>query len=190
MNKSVVIFMLALSYGSIANARESFTDYITGSWAASTITAPTSAKIEVGFSPEGSAEFLVVKAINAAQKSIRVMAYSFTSRPIAEALVQAHKRGVDVQVVVDKSQYTEKYTSASFLANAGINVRVDSQHVIQHSKFIEIDDRHLETGSFNYTSAASKKNSENVIMIWNNADLARVYLANWNQHNSHSEEYR
>ena len=39
-----------------------------------------------------------------------MQAYSFTSAPIAKALVEAHKRGVDVRVILDKSQRTEKYS--------------------------------------------------------------------------------
>jgi phosphatidylserine/phosphatidylglycerophosphate/cardiolipin synthase-like enzyme len=95
-----------------------------------------------------------------------------------------------VQVVVDKSQKTEKYTSATFLANSGIPVRIDSQHAIAHNKIIVIDQMHVETGSFNYTAAAAKKNAENAIVIWNNPELAKIYLANWREHWNHSEEYR
>ncbi len=43
-----------------------------------------------------------------------VQAYSFTSAPIAKALLDAHKRGVSVQVILDKSQKTQKYSSATF----------------------------------------------------------------------------
>lgn len=146
--------------------------------------------IEVGFSPGNSAEALILKAIGAAHSSIRVLAYSFTSKPIAQAILAAHKRGVDVQVVVDKSQRTEKYTSATFLANMGILVRIDSQHAIQHNKILVIDRQHVETGSFNYSAAAAQRNSENVLVIWNNPHLAKMYLANWEEHWRHSDEYR
>ncbi len=179
----------SLAFVRTAYANESLIDYISSAWNAHAVSAPTSPKIEVGFSPGGSAEALILKAINSAHNSIRVLAYSFTSRRIAAALVSAHKRGVDVKVVVDKSQKTEKYTTATFLANMGIPVRVDSQHAIQHSKILEIDRQHVETGSFNYTSAATR-NSENALVIWNNTDLANVYLANWEEHWRHSEEYQ
>jgi len=150
----------------------------------------TTQQFEVGFSPEGSAEALVLKAINSAHNSINVLAYSFTSQPIAEALVMAHKRGIDIQVVVDRSQKTEKYTSATFLANAGIPVRIDYQHAIAHNKVMIIDRRHVETGSFNYTAAAAHKNAENAIVIWNNVPLAEIYLTDWNRHWQHLEDYR
>ena len=112
---------------------------------------------EVAFSPNAGATDLVVKVISSARKSIRLAAYSFTSNPIAAALIAAKKRGVDVAVVVDKSQKSDRYTSAAFLADMGIPVRIDSMHAIQHNKFIVVDGRHVETGSFNFTMAADKK---------------------------------
>lgn len=169
---------------------ENLIDSLTHAWQARTQTAPTTSQLEVGFSPEGSALALVLKAINASQTSVRVLAYSFTSWPIAQALIAAHKRGVDVQVVVDKSQKSEKYTSAAFLANNGIPVRVDSMHAIAHNKVLIIDQKHIETGSFNFTAAASSKNAENALVAWNNPVLAKIYLENWQTHWQHAEEYR
>ena len=70
--------------------------------------------------PKGGCTEAVVKEIAAARSTVLVQAYSFTSVPIAKALVDAHKRGVDVQAVLDKSQRTEKYSSADFLVNIGV----------------------------------------------------------------------
>jgi len=68
-----------------------------------------------------------MKAEALAQAGVLVQAYSFTSAPIAEALVKAHRRGVRVQVLLDKSQRTEKYSSADFLANAGISTKIPAE---------------------------------------------------------------
>src|ERR1041384_5566092 len=87
-----------------------------------------SVELSVGFSPgtDGpTAESIVLQAIHDARKSIRVAAYSFTSKPIALALVAVHKRGIDVEIVLDKSQRSARYTSATFTANAGIPTRID-----------------------------------------------------------------
>jgi len=139
------------------------------------------ATVEVAFSPDIGATDLVVKALGEAHRSIRVAAYSFTSKPIAEALLQAHKRGVDVKVVVDKSQAKAKYTSATFLANVGIPTRIDYRYAIMHSKFMVIDDVNVETGSFNFTSAAEHKNAENVLVLRNEPALAKQYAGEWNR---------
>src|ERR1019366_2817138 len=75
------------------------------------VTVQSAGELEVAFSPGGGCTDLVIKVIHSGKTSIRVLAYSFTSAPIAKALVDAHNRGVDVQVVVDKSQKSAKYTS-------------------------------------------------------------------------------
>ena len=65
------------------------------------------------FSPEGHCATLILDAIGAARKSVYVQAYSFTAKPIADALVEARKRGVEVFVIVDKSQRSERYSVLS-----------------------------------------------------------------------------
>ncbi|HEU5047356.1 MAG TPA: phospholipase D family protein [Rickettsiales bacterium] len=147
------------------------------------------ATIEIAFSPKMGATDLVVKAIKEAKKSIHVAAYSFTSKPIAQALLDAHKHGIDVEVVVDKSQAKAKYTSATFLANVGIPVRIDYKYAIMHNKFMVIDDDLTELGSFNYTSAAENKNAENVMVIRHNKEVATAYMREWQRLWSESEVY-
>lgn len=172
-----------------ALSKESIYSEITHAFTAKPHSVPADGTIEVAFSPKAGATELIVKAINSAKKNIRLAAYSFTSKPIAQALVDAHKRRVDVQVVVDKSQKSERYTSATFLANMGIPVRVDSRHAIQHNKFMVIDGTHVETGSFNYSSAAEQRNAENAMVVWNNPKLAVIYADNWREHWEHSDAY-
>src|SRR5664279_3188552 len=94
-----------------------------------------------------------------------VAAYSFTSKPIALALLADAKRGVDVKVVVDKSQATARYTAATFLANGGVPVRVDYRYSIMHNKFVVVDGETVETGSFNFTESAAKRNAENSLVL-------------------------
>lgn len=135
-------------------------------------------ELEVAFSP-GGAEGLVLREIAAARTSIDMAAYSFTSAPIAKALVDAHKRGVRVRVVLDKSQLSERYTGATFLANAGIEVRINSRYSIMHNKFLVVDGATVQTGSFNYTKAAAERNAENVLVIRNTPAIARAYADEW-----------
>jgi phosphatidylserine/phosphatidylglycerophosphate/cardiolipin synthase-like enzyme len=71
----------------------------------------------VCFSPNGGCTESIVKEINAAKSEILLQAYSFTSAPIAKALLDAFKRGVKIEAILDKSQRKERYTSATFLAN-------------------------------------------------------------------------
>lgn len=148
------------------------------------------ATIETAFSPDMGATDLVVKVIGEAKKSIRVAAYSFTSKPIAQALMEAHKSGIDVQVVVDKSNARAKYTSATFLANVGIPTRIDYRYAIMHNKFMVIDGMNVETGSFNYTSAAEHKNAENVLVLRNDPAVAKQYMTEWDRLWDESEDIK
>jgi phosphatidylserine/phosphatidylglycerophosphate/cardiolipin synthase-like enzyme len=135
--------------------------------------------IQVAFSPHQAATEAVVAAIESAQKTVHVAAYSFTSKPIADALIAAHARGVEVEAVLDKSNATAKYTEATEVAAAGIPVRVDYQYRIMHDKFIIVDGVTVETGSFNFTRAASESNAENVIVLRDDSQVADVYEENW-----------
>jgi len=141
------------------------------------------------FSPKGGCTEAVVNELNGAKKSVLVQAYSFTSAPIAKALVDAHKRGVDVQVILDKSQRTERYSSATFLANEGIPTSIDAAHKIAHNKIMIIDGNTLITGSFNFTKSAEEGNAENLLVINNAPELAQRYTANWRNHLAHSQPY-
>ena len=107
------------------------------------------ADIQVFFSPKGGCTEAVVANLNKATNNVIVQAYSFTSVPIAQALVDAQKRGVKVRVILDRSQRTEKYTEADFLLHAGVPTWIDAKHTIVHNKIMVIDGKTILTGSFN-----------------------------------------
>lgn len=138
------------------------------------------------FSPRSGCTEAIVKQIESAKTEILVQAYSFTSAPIAAALVKSHKKGVKVEAILDKSQKRERYTSATFLKNAGIPTYIDDKHAIAHNKIIIIDKEIVITGSFNFTKAAEERNAENLIII-KSPELAREYLKNWQAHREHSD---
>jgi phosphatidylserine/phosphatidylglycerophosphate/cardiolipin synthase-like enzyme len=144
--------------------------------------------VTVCFTPGGNCTGLIVQALANAKRTILVQAYSFTSAPIAKALLDAHKRGVQVQVILDKSQRTEKYSSADFIANEGMPTLIDATHAIAHNQVIIIDGETVLTGSFNFTKAAQEKNAENPLIIRDPA-VAAQYTQNWEVHRQHSQLY-
>jgi phosphatidylserine/phosphatidylglycerophosphate/cardiolipin synthase-like enzyme len=102
---------------------------------------------------------------------------------VANALLAAHKRGVDVQMVVDRAHNGTRSSGTSpagFLAANGIPVRIDFTHKIQHQKVMIIDTT-VQLGSFNYTTSAEFSNSENVLVLRGNPQLARKFMENWQQ---------
>jgi phosphatidylserine/phosphatidylglycerophosphate/cardiolipin synthase-like enzyme len=144
--------------------------------------------VEILFSPRGGCTEAIVAELQAARENVLVQAYSFTSAPIAKALVETHQRGVEVQVILDKSQKTEKYSEADFVAHHGIPVLIDSRHAINHNKVMIVDGRTVVTGSFNFTKSAEENNAENLVII-RDAAIAGKYAANWREHAAHSEPY-
>jgi phosphatidylserine/phosphatidylglycerophosphate/cardiolipin synthase-like enzyme len=147
---------------------------------------PQNTPVNVYFSPKGGCTEAIIKEIEQAKKEILVQAYSFTSAPIVKALVNAHKKGINVQVILDKRQRSKKYTSATFLTNAGIPTYIDDQHAIAHNKIMIIDKEIVITGSFNFTKASEEKNAENLLFI-SSKELAKCFVDNWQKHKEHSE---
>lgn len=140
--------------------------------------------IEAGFSPEGTALQLVLKTIEAAQQEIRIMGYSFTSPEVTGALIRAKRRCVDVWVVLDWEANAGKINNASkaamnLLVNASIPLRTNDIFAILHDKAMSVDASILQIGSFNYTAAGARKNSENVLVIHDMPELAQRYLTHW-----------
>ena len=156
---------------------------------------PLNTTSQVFFSPNGGATTAIVDALNAAKQEILVQAYSFTSQPIANALVNAYKRNIKVEIILDKSQLTAKSSMLSYVANVkespgrpGIPTYIDSKHAIAHNKVMIIDRKTVITGSFNFTKSAEEHNAENLIII-PSTELAKEYIANFTTHKQHSVKY-
>ena len=130
---------------------------------------------------------MLIDSINASQQSIYVQAYSFTSYPIAKALVHAQERGVQIAVIVDKSDFDPKYFSViPYLEQHHIPLWIDTQVSIAHNKVMIFDQSSVETGSFNFTHAAQNNNAENMLII-HDPKIAVVYLHNWQERKSVSQ---
>ena len=141
----------------------------------------TSPPIEVAFSPEAGAEALVLKVIGSARQSIQLAGYSFTSPAVVRGLIDAKRRGVNVKVLLDDkgNRGQSSVAAMNLIVSAGIPLRVVSVYAIHHDKYIVVDGKHTETGSFNFSQAAAKSNSENVLVIWDNPTVAERYLSQW-----------
>jgi phosphatidylserine/phosphatidylglycerophosphate/cardiolipin synthase-like enzyme len=123
---------------------------------------------EVYFSPEGGIRDQLIRRINASTSTIDIAVYSFTSGEIAQALAEAHKRGVNIRVIRDLSQTANKHDEDAFLERQGIAVRVLSgrpPHGVMHDKFAVFDGKVVETGSFNWTVNGEKYSHENALFF-------------------------
>ena len=143
---------------------------------------------EVYFSPNGGCTDAIVRELDKAQVTVLVQAYSFTSYRIAEALLDAHKRGVKVEVILDKSQRTDQYSSADFLSNSGIPTKIDGALAVAYNKVMIIDGEIVVMGSFNFTKSPEEINAENLLVI-HDWKLAERCTMNWKEHEGDSEVY-
>lgn len=136
-------------------------------------------KFAIGFSPNGESLNIILQQINGAQQSIFIAAYSFTSKPISQALSEAHKRGVEVMLIADAKSNSGKFSAVPYLVSQSIPVRKNHHYSIFHHKFMVIDGRHLQTGSFNFSAAAATKNAENVIVLLDVPEICGIYMQEW-----------
>ncbi|MFM8338917.1 MAG: phospholipase D family protein [Fluviibacter sp.] len=145
-------------------------------------------KIRAYFTPGHMVENAITDEIVAAKSEIRVQAYSFTNPVIVQALADAQQRGVDVVLVLDKSNRTQKSSAADLARSAGIPTLIDDRHAIAHNKIMIIDDRIVITGSYNFSRAAEKSNAENLVII-ESGPIAQKYQQNWQKHHQHSKPF-
>ena len=129
--------------------------------------------------PAGSIEAELIRRIDQAQNSIHIAAFEFNLTPVAEALIAAHKRGVDVKWVTDDENgllvdEEDDHGQFALLEKAGIQVRADDRGALMHNKFIIFDERTTWTGSTNLTVNGIFHNNNNVLVI-DSPRLAAIY---------------
>lgn len=117
------------------------------------------------FPPYKDAHLPIINLYDGAEKYIHLAIYSLTKDEFAEALIRAHKRGVEVKVLIDKSQAGLKDADDEKLEAEDIELRRDKKPGLMHNKFAVIDGIIVYTGSYNHTEGATTKNDENYIII-------------------------
>lgn len=121
------------------------------------------------------------QAIDRCKKSLQIAVYEINNGNITNAIIDAHKRGVKVQVVTDDISISFSNSTFKDLIQSGIIVKTDSlggSSGIVHHKFAVLDDSIVWVGSWNYTDNSTFKNNENVIVI-ESPEIAAVYSRNF-----------
>ena len=141
--------------------------------------------VQACFSPHGNCSIYILREIDQAKKELLVAVYAFTNDDLANALVQAKKRGLVVQIVVDREfDAGNEKSKAKFLEAGKIPLRrvsggkttsQDRDSGLMHQKFAVIDRRIVLTGSYNWTHAADKLNDENLLLFRDAGALAEDY---------------
>jgi phospholipase D len=136
------------------------------------------ASLDVCFVPPEPCGMRIAQTILQARRSVRVQAYGFDYSPIVDALIADRRRGVDVQIVLDRSNERRRASALPDVLSAGIPVFIDDHAAIAHNKVIIVDACLVIGGSFNYTRSAEYRNAENVTFI-SGCQAGAEFLANW-----------
>ena len=139
------------------------------------------------FSPKGGCQDAIVRELKSARREILVLAYSFTADPLTFGLVEAKKRGLTVEIVLDKSNELEHYSDLHFFIENSMDVKIDHDHAIAHNKVIIIDKSTVITGSYNFTNQAENENAENLLIIKGHPELVSRYRENFFHHRDHAK---
>lgn len=146
------------------------------------------ASVKVHFSPKGGCGQAVIDVISSARSQVLVMAYSFTYDPIVKALMDAHARGIDVELVFDRANEVDLRSDMPRCIESGMKVLVDAEHAIAHNKLMIVDQKIVITGSFNFTRQAEDANAENLLVIRNDKAIVTKYLQYYENHKVHCRQ--
>ena len=132
------------------------------------------------FSPGSETIPPLLREINSAQKSIYFMVFSFTHDKIGKAMRDQYENGIKVGGVFDENQIS-KYSEYHLMQEAGMDVKIDKTSGTMHHKVIIVDEETVITGSYNFSRNAEIRNSENLLIIKGNKDVARAYIGEYNR---------
>jgi len=114
----------------------------------------------------------LISSIQAAEDSIQLAMYNLNLEVLADALIAAQARGVDVFVVMDNEK--TKNQVPQFLLDAGISLVSDPADSTMHNKFMVIDSKQVWTGSMNFTASGCEEDYNHLIQI-ESPELAKNY---------------
>lgn len=173
----VLVVGLLLVFVAIEKARGAAANRIVGG----------QAEVEVCFTPEMPCEGRIVELVDQAQKEALVMAYTFTSKPVLDALLRAQGRGVRIEVILDASQASNRSSVLLALQMARIPLWLDQSVRIMHNKVLILDRERVVTGSYNLTKSAAESNAENLIVLTGSDQLVAAYVRNFDRRKKAAE---
>jgi phosphatidylserine/phosphatidylglycerophosphate/cardiolipin synthase-like enzyme len=147
-----------------------------------------SVPIRVYFSPRGGCLNAIVESIEKSRKSVYVMVYRLTARRIVRALIDAKRRGVKVEVLLDGVRTESPYSKHRELKEGGIKIYLDYSVHHMHDKVALIDGYKVITGSYNFTALAERGNSENIVIL-ENRYIYKRYIGHYFKRKAKSRRY-
>ena len=145
--------------------------------------------IKLFFSPKGECAQHIINTINQAEKKIYIAMYVFSHKGIANALVSAKARGVDIHILANNDHATASYSQLAYLYQHNIDIYIDKRPGVLHHKWLAVDDKTILTGSYNYSNSAEEKNNEIIGHVQSRAVVERYYQ-DWQSQIQHPHVYR
>lgn len=169
-SKQVVLIMVVVFFiGVIAGAKLEFGNKPPVQYVSNT---------QVFFSTHDSCTDEIIRLIGRSNSTIHIAIYSFTSKPIADALIVAVNRGITVKIISEPSQFSSSSQIPRLQDITKFTVLMDDGPGIMHNKFMVVDSSIVTTGSFNWSNNAEYDNAENMLTI-RDSDIAALYKAEW-----------
>lgn len=132
-------------------------------------------ELQVLFSPQDEPMKRAVRPLlQGAKEQIDIAVFFLTHKGVAADLIAAHQRGVKVRVILDATAAKNGYSKHEILRSAGIPLKIETWGGKMHMKSAIIDHEHVIVGSMNWTSAGTRSNDENTIIL-HSRKLGRVY---------------
>ncbi len=131
-------------------------------------------ELEIYFSPQYKSSKRIIELINKSTKYIYIPAFLITHTNISNSLINAHKRTVDVRIILDANSASTRNTKHQLLRDNGIKLKFENYAGKLHSKTMIIDDQYLIMGSMNFSNSGENKNDENQLII-KNSSIAKNY---------------
>ena len=150
-------------------------------------------KVQILFSPQDNIiDNLIIPIILSAKEYIYIPIFFITHPAIRDALITAHKNGVDIKIINDATNAHSKYSIHKELRKAGIKIKTENYAGKMHMKAMFVDDKISVVGSMNYTKSGNNKNDENVLIIYNKEItkyFKRTFIHLWNKIPDKYEHY-
>jgi len=135
---------------------------------------------DVSFSRTGDTSSILQHWISRANETIQLMVMLITQDELADALIDAHNRGIDIDIIIDDEWYYSSGSDYQEILDAGIDIRGDERGGLMHHKVMIIDGYIIITGSYNWSASAEDSNDENIIIL-GSSTIADIYITEFDR---------
>ena len=136
--------------------------------------------VESSFSPGDACRMRIIHYLRQAKKTVDICVFTITDDRITEAIVDTHRRGVQVRIISDNDKSEDRGSDVERMTQAGLAVRLDLSPHHMHHKYAIFDGCFLLNGSFNWTRSASQHNTEN-ILVTDDRRLVRAFSEHFDE---------